>query len=436
MIRVMQTSFYANKGDVDRLFACNRVSGQVWNATLDSAKQYGQATGRWIGKSELQKAVKGRFPIHSQSIQAVCHKYLWARDGAKQAIEQGCQARYPWRQKKYFPTKWAKDGFRLHESGRIELSLGIWNGKRQRPIVVQVKRLPVGQIKEIELIWKRKLMLAFSCDDGVVAKENNGHSVAAIDLGEIHTIAAVSEAGPGIIITGRKLRSIKRLRNKQHRELQKKMAKVNKGSRRWKKLQRAKRKISVQAQAQTKDLLHKTSHTFVNWAAAHEVKTVVVGEVEGVERHTSAKNKNATRRRSRNVNQKISQWSFGQLVAYLAYKLAAWGIGLVKTDETYTTRTCPVCGRQKKVAGRVYRCHCGYAQHRDIHGARNILAKYQYGKIQDLPNPVAKVTYLRPTAKWQVVVALNRACRRAGAASSRELQLSGVPKIAPKPFAG
>ena len=45
-------------------------------------------------------------------------------------------------------------------------------------------------------------------------------------------------------------------------------------------------------------------------------------------------------------------------------------------------------------------------------------------------------TYLRPTAKWQVVAALNRACRRAGVASSQELQLSGVPKIAPKPFAG
>ncbi|MHB1167554.1 MAG: zinc ribbon domain-containing protein, partial [Carboxydocellales bacterium] len=55
------------------------------------------------------------------------------------------------------------------------------------------------------------------------------------------------------------------------------------------------------------------------------------------------------------------------------------------------------CGRKKKVSGRTYNCYCGYSMHRDIHGARNILAKYKYGEIQELVWQIEKTTYLRPT---------------------------------------
>ncbi|MFZ5641488.1 MAG: zinc ribbon domain-containing protein [Bacillota bacterium] len=86
------------------------------------------------------------------------------------------------------------------------------------------------------------------------------------------------------------------------------------------------------------------------------------------------------------------------LLMMLSYKLSALGIKLVKIDETYTTQTCPVWGRRKKVSGRIYKCHCGYAMHRDIHGARNILAKHKNGEIRALDFKIEKITYLRPAA--------------------------------------
>ncbi|MFC0299159.1 hypothetical protein [Geobacillus jurassicus] len=49
------------------------------------AKEHHLKTGKWITKTELQKATKGRFPIHGQSIQAVVHKYIFARNGAREA---------------------------------------------------------------------------------------------------------------------------------------------------------------------------------------------------------------------------------------------------------------------------------------------------------------------------------------------------------------
>ena len=63
---------------------------------------------------------------------------------------------------------------------------------------------------------------------------------ASIDPGEIHTIASVTEDGDSLVITGRQMRSIHRLRNKKLKELQILMSRCKKGSRQWKKYNRAK----------------------------------------------------------------------------------------------------------------------------------------------------------------------------------------------------
>jgi putative transposase len=129
MYRTFKTRFRAKKEGIEKLFECNRISAEVWNECLRLAKEHHQQTGKWITKRELQKATKGRFPIHSQSIQAVCHKYLFARDSAKKARQKGLNIKYPYKKKKYFNTKWANNGFVIHDDGKIEFKLGNWNGK-------------------------------------------------------------------------------------------------------------------------------------------------------------------------------------------------------------------------------------------------------------------------------------------------------------------
>lgn len=291
---------------------------------------------------------KGQYPIHSQSIQAVYEKYLAARDNAHQARSLGfSQIRYPYKEKKHFNTRWKKDGFRVGENGTIQLSLGLFSGKRQKPIVVRVKDLPSGKLKEIELVYDRGLRLAIAYDDGKSPKENNHRGIAAIDLGEIHTIASVCDNGQGVIITGRKIRSLKRLRNKKMKELQKKLARCQKGSRQWKKYRRALNYILGKSDAQLTDALHKTTREFVHWCLENEVKEVVVGKVEGVQRYTSPKRNKNKRKRSRQQNQKMSQWQFGRTTTYLDCKLAAEGIRLQKVDESYTTQRVPFVGGER-----------------------------------------------------------------------------------------
>jgi putative transposase len=140
------------------------------------------------------------------------------------------------------------------------------------------------------------------------------------------------------------------------------------------------------AKAQLLDTLHKISRKYVNWCVEQQIKHVVVGDVEGVQRNTK-------RKRRKTVNQKLSQWQFGKLLKYLEYKLQAKGIALEKADEAYTSQTCPVCTRRKKPSGRIFKCVCGYEQHRDIHGACNILTKELYGTIK--PMKVKSIKYLR-----------------------------------------
>jgi putative transposase len=387
MIRVHKTAFITSKKNLDRLFECNRISAQVWNDCLKIAKQYYKESGKWIRKTDLEKLMKGKYPIHSQSIQAVVHKYIWARDAVREARKQGyTEIKYPYRQKKNFNTKWKKDGFKIHENGKIELSLGTWHGKRQEPITVWIKNLPQSKVKEIELIYDRKLMLCLTYDDGSELEVNNNVHTAAIDLGEIHAISSVSENNEGIIITGRKLRSIKRLRNKKLAELRRKMSKCKKGSRQWRKYNRAKRYILSKAKVQSTDTLHKISKKFVDWCVEQQVKHVIVGDVEGVQRNTRKK-------RRKTVNEKLSQWQFGQLLKYLEYKLQVKGITLEKVNEAYSSQTCPVCTRRRKPSGRVYRCKCGYEQHRDIHGASNILTRELHGVFQ--PMEIKSIEYLR-----------------------------------------
>ncbi|KJS15445.1 MAG: transposase [Peptococcaceae bacterium BRH_c4b] len=386
---------------MNRLFAYNRESAKAWNDCLAYAREYHKSNGKWIDKSDLQKLTKGRYHLHSQSIQSIQERYLDARTNAYRAKQVGHgHVRYPWRQKKNYPTRWKKDGFTIQPNGKIMLSMGIHNGKREKPITVHIHRIPPGKVKEIELVWDRKLMLAISCDDSTHPRENPNQGIAAIDMGEIHGIAAVADTGEALIVTSRKLRSVKRLRNKKFKELYKKRSRCKKGSRKWKKYTRAIARTGSKTDNQQRDILHKISRKFVAWASGQGVNTAIVGDVEGVQRNTSRRKKKNIKQklRSHGLNQKISQWPFGLLLAYLTYKLAALGIDLLKIDESYTTQTCPVCGRKKKPSGRMYHCHCGYTCHRDVHGARNILSRHKHGEIRNLDWKVNKIKYLRPAS--------------------------------------
>lgn len=96
------------------LFACNKISAMIWNKILDLQREYrANNNGKWISKGELQKNLKGIYPINSQSVQAVTEKYCDVRSATKQARDKGLNNKYPYRHKNNYPTTWKKDSFKL-----------------------------------------------------------------------------------------------------------------------------------------------------------------------------------------------------------------------------------------------------------------------------------------------------------------------------------
>lgn len=398
MYRTMKMPFQASKQTIQKLFDIRRMCGDIWNDCVEIARLYYRLGGKWITKTELQKELKGLHPIHSQTVQAVAHKFLAAREGTKEARQKGHkQTKYPWRHKHVFNPKWVDKAFSIEEK-KLKLSLGNWNGKRQAELVLYLPSVPDGDIKEVELVFDEKWHVCLSYENGVKEEIKKDGVAASIDEGEIHTIASVTEDGDSLVITGRCMRSIHRLRNKKLKELQILMSRCKKGSRQWIKYNRAKKYVLSKSNRQLEDALHKTTKQFVEWCLEHEINHLVIGNVEGVQRNTSKRKKTNSKKKKRNkkTNQKLSNWSFGKLYDLLEYKLKAKGITIKKVDESYTSQTCPVCHNKKKTNNRNYTCKCGYKEHRDTHGARNILTKVLYGEMVYFRlNPTK---YLRPVS--------------------------------------
>ena len=221
-------------------------------------------------------------------------------------------------------------------------------------------------VVEIELIYRDGLCLAIKYKEPKTNTDIETNNVAAIDLGEIHSITSIDNNGNTIIITGRKIRSIKRLQNKEQAKLRSKRDKLTKGSRQYKKYSRAIYKLKVKTDKQILDCVHKISKLYLDYCIENGISKVYYGDLDSCTRghHDDM---------SKYTNQKLRDWCYGLLMLQLENKLSRYGIELVKVSEAYSSQTCPHCGHRHKPTGRNYECQCGYKQHRDVVGAMNIL---------------------------------------------------------------
>ncbi len=172
MYRTMKVPFYASENTIQRLFDIRRQCGVIWNDCVQIARYYFRLGGGWITQTDLQKELKGFHPLHSQTIQAVAHKFLQAREGAKEARKKGNNTRYPWKHKFVFNPKWVDKAFEL-EGKKLKLSMGDWNGKRQSKLTLKLPKAPLGQVKEVELVYDRKWFVCLSYDNGIKEESPN-----------------------------------------------------------------------------------------------------------------------------------------------------------------------------------------------------------------------------------------------------------------------
>lgn len=388
------------KENTDYLFKCNKESAIVWNMCVKMNKELWINEEKQIDRKYLQDNLKGiNEVIPAKAVQIIIKKYLGAITGIKNARKQGrTDLKFPWRVKKYYNTIWDKVMIKCdYENDYIYLARPrnlnkIINGKsKANPVKIKVRNLPKN-IAYAEVKYDNGLKLALNYwIESEEYEQINSNNVSAIDLGEIHTITSVDDKGDNLIITGRKIRSYHRFRNKELGKLQKKLAKCKKDSRNYKKYRKAIRKLTSKSNLKISHELHKTSKKYTEYAINNNIKTVVIGDL-GL---FNMKLKN--RKNKMGNQQKLIQWQHGQIKNMLTYKLARHGILTIEISEAYTSQTCPECGNKYKPMSRNYICKkCGYEIHRDVLGAYNILSKFlNDGEIKKLNIELKELRYLR-----------------------------------------
>lgn len=381
-----------NKSDYQYLMECNKYSAIIWNACVAEDKESKEINNRHLTQSELQYLMKKKVPIIlATSINMVIIKYVTARASAYKSIEvkhqNSNQVKLPYKEKKFFNTGWTYQNIKINkEKGYITLAKpmvidnqGIW--RKQKPMKCHMKSIP-DNIVEVELIYRKGLKLVIKTkeeNDNVLIQSNNE---AAIDLGEIHSITSIDNNGNVIIITGRKVREIKQLRNKNFAKLRKRLSKCTKDSNQYGRYKKALYNLKYKTDNKTLDAVHKITSLYLDYCLANNISKVYYGDLDSCTRSTKG-NKIA----NRIVRQKLSQWCYGLIMIQLKNKLSRYGIALVKVSEAYSSQKCPKCIRLNKPTGRNYRCICGYTMHRDVNGAINILntnSKYNIASYSNL----------------------------------------------------
>ncbi len=352
-------------------------TAHVWNACVEMHLMARLNHTAWPGRSVLQKATKGRYALHSQSVQMVVHAFLATIETTKQVRQSHPQMhmKYPYKDKRFYPVHWPKQAVSREEK-RVILPMG-----RGRPSLVLPLELPETS-GACTLVWNAGFELHV-CIEIPQAEEAPGTVHATVDLGEIHLAAVTTNTGNALIVTGRGIRSLKRQRNQHLGKLAKKQSRCTKYSRRWKKLHHARNKQCRRIERRIRDLRHKATRKVIDFCVQEQVGTLFVGNPHGVRNHHNG----------RHHNQRLALWEYGKDIDYLTHKSKRVHMSSFTGSERGTSSRCPSCGHKHKPRNRQWTCKpCGFQGHRDLVGSIN-MHTLAYGERVEFPR---SFTYLRP----------------------------------------
>ncbi|MEM2057927.1 MAG: transposase, partial [Thermoproteota archaeon] len=372
----------------------SRIAGRIYSKTVSFVRKMHRRKGFWPSEGTTQKYIlrwAGGIGIHTHSKQALVQEYFEALRSYFENRKQNTNAKPPFRTRKYKTFVWKNTAVKLLENGTLKLSLG----RNSEPLLIPTK-LPNGtEIRTVRLVYdgtyKLHVTVAFEFE-----KPHVGEKTCGVDLGIKRLITAFDDQNV-ISYHGGTLSAKLRYRNKELAKLQSKQSKCQRGSKRWRRLQRAKRSMLKRINNQVRDILHKVTSYFVGWCLSNRIGTIVVGDIRKIRERVDYND---------TANQKIHQWMYGKLLKMLEEKAKIVGIKLVYVNEAYTSKTCPVCRKQNIVKDRRYKCECGFEYHRDGVGAINIFKRYR-GKshvVGVLASPVGLRSHGVSISPWKPAV--------------------------------
>jgi putative transposase len=353
--------------------AARREAARLWNDLVERHHRLRRRNLRWPSKARWQRWAKRRYPaLSAQSVQQIIGEFCEAVHSIRQLRKNGhTEARYPWRRLRYRDVVYSNQDARIRD-GCLILPNGTSGALRIRlPPAVE---LP-GRLMEVRLGLHR---VGIVCE--VPEEPQPAGPTIGVDLG-VNTLVAATDGEQAVLVSGREAKATVQWRNKRLATAAARQSRKTKGSNRWKRLQRRKRKMLAKSHRRLKDLMHKATRLV---AREFPHATCYVGEPFN----------DAAPKIGRHQAQVVSQACNRKIIQLLDYKTG----GAIAISEAYTSQTCPVCGERSK-HGRTYRCRCGTTAPRDLIGSLNILCNGKHGSLLPGRRVPTRITYLRPRCR-------------------------------------
>lgn len=152
-------------------------SANCWNYIVNLSKEYYFEHKQWIKKNDIQKLIKGKYNLHSQTIQAISDKFDANRKTISELRKKGnTKAKYPYKTKKFYIIPFKASAINRNAKGNLKLSMS-----KGRYLELDFN---VENIKTAEIVWRNGYYLYYTFDNelnGVVAK---GTNTVGVDLGK------------------------------------------------------------------------------------------------------------------------------------------------------------------------------------------------------------------------------------------------------------
>ena len=357
----------------ERLLELSQEAACVYDFCLEYFWNQVEINNRWMTDYDIQKELYPFFKTNNyklssntiietiQLFRKAIMSYLAAKKEFKKNPAAFSGMPKPPKRIKTIYTLAFKESSITFKKGFLGLSLA----KGNKPISIRWNIKKLGKPKYATINWTPNIgwMAHFVMEKTVEYTELDSEKSMGIDLG-IKRIATSFDGKDCTIYSGKHLKSLIRLREKLKAEKSTKLSFLTKHSRKYKKINKAYRRIFKKIDNRINDFLHKTSRTIVNDARKKKIKKIYVGDCADIHQNTNLGKRN---------NQAIGQFAEQRLLEMLKYKFENISGTLKVISEKYTSKTCPKCGHQHKPSNRTYKCKpCGFVYDRDGVGSLNI----------------------------------------------------------------
>jgi len=239
-------------------------------------------------------------------------------------------------------------------------------------------------IKELRLKFINNKWLCDICVEEdisykyVITQENK---ILAIDLGLKRLGTGIDNKGNEVVIIN-KSKKISKYYLKQIANIQNKLSKKSKGSRKYKKLCKTRKKLYNKKNRQIKQTLHTQSKKLLSM----NYKTIVLGDLSVKKLMSKDKNKHTK------VSKSFGMSNINMFIELLKQKSFSYNTDIVKINEQYTTQTNSLTGKQFKdkinLNDRTVKLSDTIEIDRDLNSAINILNRFFNNHLASMTEPL------------------------------------------------